>query len=109
MRTSTNSANVTVPAEVLEIATESLGKFFEPVSKIDRRTSAADYLDMSKSFKRAAIISRDTELKGKRMLEIGSGFGTNLAVWIKHFQSMVTAWNRAVWVSTPAALHRGNC
>lgn len=78
-------AEVTVPDRVFELAAESLGKFFEPLSKIDRRTSAADFLDLTKSFKRAAIIGRYTVLEGKRTLEVGSGFGTNLAVWIKHF------------------------
>ena len=78
--------DITVPDDVSQLATESLGHFFEQLSRMDRRTSAADFLDLSKSFKRAAIIGRYEDVRGKRTLEIGSGFGTNLAVWIKHFQ-----------------------
>jgi ubiquinone/menaquinone biosynthesis C-methylase UbiE len=77
--------DVTVPADVFQLAADSLGKFFEPLSRIDRRTSAADFLDLSKSFKRGAIVGRYVDMAGKRTLEIGPGFGTNLAVWIRHF------------------------
>ena len=79
------STDIVIPAEVQEIAADSLGRFFEPISKIDRHSSAADFLDLAKPFKRAAILKRYTSLEGKRTLEIGSGFGTNLAAWIKHF------------------------
>ena len=79
-------AEVTVPDRVFEHPTLlSRSGSCRPLSKIDRRTSAADFLDLTKSFKRAAIIGRYTVLEGKRTLEVGSGFGTNLAVWIKHF------------------------
>lgn len=80
------STVISIPPEVIETAVETLGRFFEPVSRIDRRTSAADFLDLAKSLKRAAIIGRYIDLEGKRLLEVGSGFGTNLAVWIKQFQ-----------------------
>jgi SAM-dependent methyltransferase len=76
---------VTVPAEVYEIAVESIGTFFEPISKVDRRLIAADFLDLSRPHKRAREIERYTSLTGKKMLEIGSGFGTNLAVFIAEF------------------------
>lgn len=76
---------IVVPAEVLQTAAESMGAFFEPISRIDRHTSALDFLDLSKSFKRAAIIERYAPLRAAKLLEVGSGFGTNLAVWIRHF------------------------
>jgi SAM-dependent methyltransferase len=74
-----------VPPEVVRIAEQSIGAFFEPISRIDRATAAADFVDLSKSFKRAGILSRYAAMEGQKLLEIGSGFGTNLAVWIKHF------------------------
>jgi SAM-dependent methyltransferase len=76
---------VVVPQEVFELAAESIGAFFEPICKVDRRVSAADFLDLSKSYKRAGILRRYTEIDSKKTLEVGSGFGTNLAVWIRHF------------------------
>jgi SAM-dependent methyltransferase len=76
---------IIVPAEIIQTAAESVGAFFEPISKMDRHTTARDFLDLSKSFKRAAIIERYAPLRSAKLLEVGSGFGTNLAVWIKHF------------------------
>ena len=81
----TGQPEIVVPPEVFETAAESMGAFFEPISKVDRHTSARDFLDLSKSFKRAGIIERYTRLEGAKVLEVGSGFGTNLAVWLKHF------------------------
>jgi len=81
----TTSSGIVVPAEVFQIAEESIGLFFEPIAKVDRRSNAADFLDLSKSFKRAGIVSRYAAMEGRKLLEIGSGFGTNLAVWINHF------------------------
>jgi SAM-dependent methyltransferase len=80
-----NLPEIVVPPEILEIAAESIGKFFEPISGVDRATCARDFLELSKSFKRAGIINRYTRLDSARLLEIGSGFGTNLAVWLRHF------------------------
>jgi ubiquinone/menaquinone biosynthesis C-methylase UbiE len=79
------SSGIVVPAEIFQIAEQSMGAFFEPISKTDRRSATADFLDLSKSFKRASILSRYAAMEGQKLLEIGSGFGTNLAVWINHF------------------------
>jgi len=76
---------VTIPDEVAQIAIDRLGAFFEPVSGIDRRALAADFLDATKSQKRAEILQRYVLLRSKKVLEVGSGFGTNLAEWIKRF------------------------
>jgi len=78
-------SEVVVPVEVFQIAEQSIGAYFEPISKIDRQCAAADFLDLSKSFKRARILSRYAALEGQKLLEIGSGFGTNLAVWTTQF------------------------
>lgn len=80
-----SQAQVVVPPEVFDMAAESMGKFFEPISKIDRVSSTRDFLDLSKSFKRAEILQRYARLESAKLLEVGSGCGTNLAVWLKHF------------------------
>ncbi|MBZ5580656.1 MAG: class I SAM-dependent methyltransferase [Acidobacteriia bacterium] len=76
---------ITIPPEVVNAALESIGKFFQPICGVDPESNVKDFLDASKSFKRAEILSRYAPLESRRLLEIGSGFGTNLAVWIKHF------------------------
>jgi SAM-dependent methyltransferase len=76
---------VRVPAEVFDIAVESIGVYFEPICRIDRKTLAADFLDLSKCRKWTAEFDRQVSLRGKKVLEIGSGFGTNLAACIADF------------------------
>ena len=76
-----------VPDEVLEIAVESIGAFFEPICKVERKLNARDFLDVDKAFKNARVLERFTPLSGKKVLEVGSGFGTNLAVWLRHFHA----------------------
>lgn len=83
--TVTSGSEIVVPAEVFEIAAESVGAFFEPICKVDRHANVRDFLDPSKAYKRAGILQRYTSLESKKLLEVGSGFGTNLAVWIKRF------------------------
>ena len=81
----TDNNGIIVPPEVFDMAMESIGKFFEPICRSDRRTIVTDFLDPYKAFKRATILQKYTALKSKRILEVGSGFGTNLVVWTKKF------------------------
>ena len=85
-----NERDIVVPREVVEMAAQSVGAFFEPICKVDRHANAEDFLELSKSFKRAALLQKYVNLDGKKVLEVGSGFGTNLAVWIRHFHA--DAW-----------------
>ena len=77
--------HVVVPEEVFDIAAQSIGAFFEPISKVDRLSNARDFLDLSKPVRRAGILQRYAPLSSSKVLEVGSGFGTNLAVWIRQF------------------------
>ncbi|MBZ5723471.1 MAG: class I SAM-dependent methyltransferase [Acidobacteriia bacterium] len=81
------SADIFVPDEIFEMAAQSVGAFFEPLCKVGRQANARDFLELSKSFKRAGILRRYVDLERKKVLEVGSGFGTNLAVWIRHFDA----------------------
>ena len=81
-RTTDGKGTISVPASVFELAAQSMGAFFEPISHVERRAAARDFLDLTKSHKRAAILQRYEAIEARRVLEIGSGFGTNLAVWI---------------------------
>jgi SAM-dependent methyltransferase len=82
---SAGNSTIIVPEVVFEIATESIGAFFEPICGIDRHTNVRDFLDVPRASKRAGILQRYTSLDSKKLLEVGSGFGTNLAVWINCF------------------------
>jgi hypothetical protein len=92
---------IIIPAEVTQSALDSIGVFFEPICGVERNANVSDFLDTSKSFKRAEIIRRYTPIEGKKLLEVGSGFGTNLAV-SSTLRSMAMAWNPEESASTRA-------
>jgi SAM-dependent methyltransferase len=79
------TSSVTIPSEVFEIAVESIGVFFEPIAKVDRITIATDFLDISRCMKRMLELDRYVPLRGKKLLDIGSGYGTNVATCIADF------------------------
>lgn len=79
-----NVGELVIPGHVEQLAINSLGTFFEPISRVDRHTNAREFLDLSKAYKRAGILRRYHPIESKKVLEVGSGFGTSLAVWIKH-------------------------
>jgi SAM-dependent methyltransferase len=80
------SPEVVVPESVRASAEKSIGKFFESISRTSPRAAVEDHLNLEKSFKRAKLIERYTPISEKKLLEIGSGFGTNLAMWIKSYR-----------------------
>jgi SAM-dependent methyltransferase len=85
VRETVDQSEIVIPEEIFTIAAESIGAFFEPICKVDRESNARDFLDLSKAHKRAQILQRYTTLESKTLLEVGSGFGTNLATWIRLF------------------------
>jgi len=78
-------SSVIVPQSVRDAARDSVGKFFASISGCDPQTSADDHLDTSKAFGRVEGLRKLTPLEGKKLLEIGSGFGVNLAAFVKDF------------------------
>jgi ubiquinone/menaquinone biosynthesis C-methylase UbiE len=67
-----------------------MGKFFEPISGIKPEVAALDMLDARKALRHFEILSRYVDPRGKKVLDLGSGYGTNLVVWAKHFGIDVT-------------------
>ena len=81
----TAKIEIVIPPEVYELAVQSVGRFFEPICKTPAEVIVRDFLDLSKAAKRADVLKRYAPLENRKLLEIGSGFGTNLAVWIKNY------------------------
>jgi SAM-dependent methyltransferase len=79
-------ALIVVPEKVRELAEKSVGIFFEDVSRTSREANARDHLDVIRPLKKGEILETFTPLHGKKLLEIGSGYGTNLATWIKKYE-----------------------
>lgn len=77
---------IVVPDSVRAAAERSVGKFSASIAKTPAKAGTDDHLNVEKSRKRAQLLGRYEPLSNKKLLEIGSGFGTNLATWIKSYQ-----------------------
>lgn len=76
---------VHVPQEVFDVTVESHGRYFEPINHVDRHTLASDFLNVERCRARMGPVDRHMPLRGKKMLDIGSGYGTNLATCILEY------------------------
>ena len=77
-----------VPEEVRRLAADSLLPTFSSIQSQAAISgdNVADFLDLKKSLKRAELLAKYVPLdKSTKLLEIGSGFGTNLATWLREF------------------------
>jgi ubiquinone/menaquinone biosynthesis C-methylase UbiE len=84
--TAEQDTRLIIPPAVFETALHSLAAFFAPISRTSAHQIASDFLNVEKSTRAATILQRYAPLKRAKLLEIGSGFGTNIAVWVKQFQ-----------------------
>jgi len=74
---------IVVPDSVRKMAEDSVGTFFVEVTRTSKEANARDHLDVVRPIKKGKLLETFTPLRGKKLLEIGSGYGTNLAVWTK--------------------------
>jgi len=74
-----------VPPSVVDRVERGMGTFFQPISGIDPRVAAVDMLDARKALRHFEVLKRYVDPTGKKVLDLGSGYGTNLIVWSKHF------------------------
>lgn len=78
-------SSIVIPQDVRDAARDSVGDYFNSIAKVDPLASADDHLETAKAYTHAESLRRLTPLEGKKLLEVGSGYGTNLAVFVKDF------------------------
>jgi SAM-dependent methyltransferase len=76
---------IVIPDSVRTLTEESVGVFFEGVTRTPAAVNARDHLDLARPMRAALVLEEFAPLRGKKLLEIGSGFGINLATWIKTY------------------------
>jgi SAM-dependent methyltransferase len=80
-----STEEIVVPESVREMAEQSVGIFFEGVTRTSRDANARDHLDVVRPIRKGELLERFVPLRGKKLLEIGSGFGTNLGTWMRKY------------------------
>lgn len=76
---------IVIPDSVRTLTEQSVGAFFEGVARMPAEVAARDHIDPARPMRAALVLEEFTPLRGKKLLEIGSGFGINLATWIKMY------------------------
>src|SRR6185437_15453833 len=77
---------IVVPESVWDLAVNSVGVFFESLNGQSKKAAAHDHVDAKRMLRSGEILARYVSPQGKKLLEIGSGYGVNLATWIKKYQ-----------------------
>ena len=85
-----DDAPIVTPRAIQDAIAEGQCAYFEQISGIDRHQQVADLLSEAKAHQHAAILQRYAQLKGARILEVGSGLSMILIVWSKRYGADVT-------------------
>jgi SAM-dependent methyltransferase len=75
-----------VPTRVIDEAIRSLGIYFERINGIDRGVLGRDHVNPARYLRNVEALNKEIPLAGKKLLEIGSGFGVSLALMLKRFE-----------------------
>jgi ubiquinone/menaquinone biosynthesis C-methylase UbiE len=81
---------VEIPDEIFDRVCKGLGNFFSRINGFTPEMLATDMLNAGKTVRARDILSRYVDPAGKRILEIGSGYGITLISWTKNFALDVT-------------------
>ncbi len=74
-----------ITPDALAQVRDTQGRYFAPLMKVEPEKFAADTLDPRKAEDMASVLEDYTPLKGKKVLEIGTGCGVNHIVWQKKY------------------------
>jgi SAM-dependent methyltransferase len=81
----TDPAGLCIPADVRELAVASLGAYFEKICGVDRAVLGRDHVNPERYLKNIETLNAQVPLRGKKLLEIGSGYGVSLALMLQRF------------------------
>ena len=76
---------LSISEEIYRTVNAGIGRFFADISRIDSEKITGDMLDPEKADCQADVLQRFTSLRGKKVLEVGSGLGNNIGVWIRKY------------------------
>lgn len=85
-----SSELVHIPEEVLARVGKGMGSFFSKLNGSPGEFLAKDMLDPARTLRAHEVLSRYVNPQGKRILEIGSGYGITLISWTKNFGLDIT-------------------
>jgi SAM-dependent methyltransferase len=75
-----------VPEDVTCTAIRSFGAYFAPLNKVDQCVLGRDHVNPLRYLKNIEVLNQEVPVAGKKLLEIGCGFGISLALMLKRFE-----------------------
>jgi SAM-dependent methyltransferase len=85
-----NPPQLCVPPQVIDSVIKSLGAYFERINRVDRTILGNDHVNPDRYIKNIETLNALVPLRGKKLLEIGSGYGVSLALMLKVFGADAT-------------------
>jgi SAM-dependent methyltransferase len=81
------TTSVAVPQRVRDSAVSTVGAYFEKLCGIDRVTLGEDHVNPDRYLRNIEALDEIVPLRGKKVLEIGSGYGVSLAIMLQSFHA----------------------
>lgn len=81
------SSGIHISQNVEDAAISGIGAFFEKISGVDRVTLGRAHIDPEKYLSSIRRMNEQVPLRGKRILEIGAGYGISLALLLKLYDA----------------------
>jgi len=78
-------SKIRVPQHIGESVITTFGAFFEKINGIDRTTLGKDHVNPTRYEENIALLNSCVPLVGKKLLEIGTGYGISLALILIHY------------------------
>jgi SAM-dependent methyltransferase len=85
MEHTANFPELCIPSSVRDSAVTSLGAYFQKINGVDCATLGNDHVNPDRYLRNIEALNQQVPLRGKRLLEIGSGYGISLALMLQRF------------------------
>jgi cyclopropane fatty-acyl-phospholipid synthase-like methyltransferase len=84
------SLSIQIPEHVFVRIGKGMGTFFSKLNRSAPEILARDMLDTARTVRAHEVLRRYINPEGRRILEVGSGYGITLISWTKNFGLDVT-------------------
>lgn len=79
-----------ISSTIFDQVKNGMGQFFSKINNVPADDLTNDMLNPEKANKSYQLLSKYTDPQGKKILELGSGYGINLISWVKKYGLDVT-------------------
>ncbi len=86
MNTEFASSELSIPQSVRDSVIATLGVYFEKINRVDRVILGNDHVNPARYLENIETLNASVPLRGKKLLEIGTGYGVSVALMLQRFR-----------------------